>query len=269
MDYKIFWMFLMDSYFDGILISSVFEVLGSVQNGEPAYLSSDAAIYPEALQGLSAKGVFVRKADGSIIQIEDFSLEVVGRVEQKGKLFGYDIRVVPGGKSFGVPKLRLCALCDVIPFSNAYVGGAHHASVVCDVYKPTSYAHASLHGKAGTVLTKLPACELVTGFVPPKPGNKIYTKDLMNYWDYHNPDGEAGGQYVRNIFSFETVLEAAEKTGDPDEFFDYIGSICKQKLIDIDNPEFAEFDKEFRAITFGYNQCDMWAMDSLIDEARK
>jgi hypothetical protein len=227
-----------DNSFEGILLSSVFEVLGAVRNGEPAYISRD---YLLTRQDLSAKGVFVQKPDGSIARVEDFSPEVVGRVNQNGKLLGFDITVVPGGKTFSIPKSRYRALFEVIPFSNA-------------------------HG----TLPELPTRELNTEqkstpeFVEPEISNKINLQGSDVYWDYYNPDSESGGQYVCNKFNITTVFEAVDKTSNPDEFFDFIGSVCSQELVDVDDPEFAEFDAEFRTRVHNYCECDRETMDALM-----
>lgn len=57
-------------------------------------------------------------------------------------------------------------------------------------------------------------------------------EDGRCHWYYYNPDSDSGGQFVLNIFCARDVWEASDMTWQPDDFFDYLGSLCKQELID-------------------------------------
>ncbi|GHV11318.1 hypothetical protein FACS1894219_02270 [Clostridia bacterium] len=87
------------------------------------------------------------------------------------------------------------------------------------------------------------------------------------YWDYYNPDSNAGGQYVCNYFDFVVIKEAAKVSKDPDVFFDTVGSLCKQYCVDIDNPDFPDVDKNFRTAPYTFSNCDKESMDFLIASA--
>lgn len=66
-------------------------------------------------------------------------------------------------------------------------------------------------------------------------------------WIYYNPDSNAGGQYVTNVLSFDEIRAASELYSEPDEFFDYLGSIADQELADIDSEWFKGADEAFRS----------------------
>lgn len=57
-------------------------------------------------------------------------------------------------------------------------------------------------------------------------------EDGRCHWYYYNPDSDSGGQFVLNIFCARDVWEASDMTWQPDDFFDYLGSLCKQELVD-------------------------------------
>lgn len=65
-------------------------------------------------------------------------------------------------------------------------------------------------------------------------------------WMYYNPDSSAGGQYVINHVDYDVILEAAELNLPVQEFFDYLGSECRQELADIDTECFEAAEEEFR-----------------------
>lgn len=59
---------------------------------------------------------------------------------------------------------------------------------------------------------------------------------------YYNPDATAGGQVVQVDFDVDIIKDAA-KYKKPSDFFDHIGSVGRQYLIDAGTPEFkAAFD---------------------------
>ena len=62
----------------------------------------------------------------------------------------------------------------------------------------------------------------------------VYPKDQIAFEAYYNPDSNAGGQFVFNSFSFNTIL-AAEifSRGDPTAFYDYLDAMCTQECVDI------------------------------------
>ena len=66
---------------------------------------------------------------------------------------------------------------------------------------------------------------------------------------YYNPDSSAGGQLVYNRFSFEDLATALEA----DEPLEYIESIARQELIDVDDPAFSNKVREFLADTEDFN----------------
>lgn len=63
------------------------------------------------------------------------------------------------------------------------------------------------------------------------------------HWYYYNPDSDSGGQFVLNIFCARDVWEASDMTWQPDDFFDYLGSLCKQELIDKGTDDYESFIK--------------------------
>ncbi|NLB82152.1 MAG: hypothetical protein GX800_11225 [Clostridiaceae bacterium] len=80
---------------------------------------------------------------------------------------------------------------------------------------------------------------------------------------YYNPDSYAGGQLVYNNISYENVKEAA-KFKDKNKFFDYLGSCCKQTLVDIDTPEFKDCAYSFINKTCDFVESNINTMKALL-----
>lgn len=60
-------------------------------------------------------------------------------------------------------------------------------------------------------------------------------------WVYFNPDSDAGGQLVYNHFSFDQLFDGLDKI----DLLDYISSVCRQTLVDVDDPGFEESARKF------------------------
>ncbi|MDR2513592.1 MAG: hypothetical protein LBD02_00060 [Christensenellaceae bacterium] len=82
-------------------------------------------------------------------------------------------------------------------------------------------------------------------------------------WLYYNPDSIAGGQYVENIFGFDLIREAA----DTEDFFDHIGSCCRQYLIDVDTDEFSYYDEMFKTVPGDFEDCSEKTKTALLAAA--
>ena len=98
-----------------------------------------------------------------------------------------------------------------------------------------------------------------TFLVQPENGNVV--------WIYYNPDSISEGQFVRNVSTFEDIQKAAELHSDPDNFFDYLGSSCKQELIDNNSNLFPAALKEFNQESTLLN-CTQETMDALITASK-
>lgn len=75
--------------------------------------------------------------------------------------------------------------------------------------------------------------------------SKFYVEDDIVREVYYNPDSNAGGQLVTNLYPRSAVVEAHEKYSDINNFWSYLESMAKQYLTDIDTSEFASEAKEF------------------------
>lgn len=80
---------------------------------------------------------------------------------------------------------------------------------------------------------------------------------------YYNPDSNAGGQLVYNSFRFEDIKQAS-KFKSKDEFFDYLGSVSKQTLVDIDTPDFKGCADSFVKNKFDYIDSNINTMKALL-----
>ena len=101
--------------------------------------------------------------------------------------------------------------------------------------------------------------------------DKFYTDsraDLIT-WAYYNANSHAGGQYVVNNVSCDLILEAAAATKNAESFFDHIGSSCRQRLIDVTDPDFAEFDRNFNNVPCAFIGSTAETMASLIALAKE
>ena len=87
-------------------------------------------------------------------------------------------------------------------------------------------------------------------------------------WIYYNPDSDAGGQYVENVIYYDDILKAAQHEA-PFEFFDCLGSDCKQWLIDIGTDGFAEYDRDFKEEPYSFKSADADTRARLIVFAKK
>ena len=82
-------------------------------------------------------------------------------------------------------------------------------------------------------------------------------------WLYYNPDSDAGGQYVENVFGYDLIREAA----DAEDFFDQIGGCCKQYLIDVGTDDFAGYDEMFKTVPGDFNGCTGATQTALVAAA--
>jgi hypothetical protein len=86
-------------------------------------------------------------------------------------------------------------------------------------------------------------------------------------WVYFNPDGNHDrGQFISNLFTFNDVLDAAEKCTDENSFFDYLGSVAKQTLADRGTKEYIEHYMYFYSAT-NLTDCSIRTMQALINKA--
>ena len=66
--------------------------------------------------------------------------------------------------------------------------------------------------------------------------------DLENdrvQWVYYNPDSNAGGQFVMNVFDRTVLEDAMADAIDAEDAFDYIGSVSHQQLVDRGTEQFS------------------------------
>ena len=61
---------------------------------------------------------------------------------------------------------------------------------------------------------------------------------------YFNPDSSAGGQLVYNKYPYALIREAA-KTGNVEDFFQYLNDNCTQYNVDVDNENFLDYAEDF------------------------
>jgi hypothetical protein len=89
--------------------------------------------------------------------------------------------------------------------------------------------------------------------VPDEAEDKFYVdrENGIVRWLYYNPDSDAGGQYVENVFDYALIREA----DDAEDFFDHIGSRCKQYLIDVGTDDFANYDALFKTVPGDFEDC--------------
>ena len=86
-------------------------------------------------------------------------------------------------------------------------------------------------------------------------------------WVYFNPDSNAGGQFVENNLTFDQIVEVAENYPQS-EFFDQLGSIARQYLIDIDTDGFAYEARDHLTAPCQVTGMSVASMTSLIEIAR-
>lgn len=75
--------------------------------------------------------------------------------------------------------------------------------------------------------------------------SRFYMEDDVVREVYYNPDSDAGGQFVTNLHSPSSVIEAHEKCLDNDTLWGYLESSAKQYLTDISDSEFMSAAKSF------------------------
>ena len=81
-------------------------------------------------------------------------------------------------------------------------------------------------------------------------------------WMYYNPDSNSGGQYVTNTLSYDDVIEAARQYEGAGDFFDYLGGIAKQELVDVGTGWFAQAEEQFKQ-TPDFTDCTKATMESV------
>ena len=63
----------------------------------------------------------------------------------------------------------------------------------------------------------------------------IYPNEKLAEEIYYNPDSVNGGQIVRNYITFSQIRNAdVFAKGDPERFFLYLDTVCRQELQDLD-----------------------------------
>jgi len=82
-------------------------------------------------------------------------------------------------------------------------------------------------------------------------------------WMYYNPDSVSGGQFVVNLFSIDDITDALAETMDVESAFDYIGSTCKQYLVDMGSAYFGEAWKQMNSREPFQIGCSYTTLDNL------
>ena len=72
---------------------------------------------------------------------------------------------------------------------------------------------------------------------------------------YINPDSSAGGQLVYNKYPYALIREAA-KTGNVEDFFQYLNDNCTQYSVDADNESFLDYAEDFITEKADYTKSD-------------
>lgn len=115
----------------------------------------------------------------------------------------------------------------------------------------------------------LPHGVCYTTFKASKHTDAFFINEVNNNveWVYFNPDGNDGkGQFVSNLFTFNDILDAAEKYKDENSFFDYLGSVAKQTLADRGTKEYIEHYMYFYSAV-DLTDCSIRTMQALINKA--
>ena len=73
---------------------------------------------------------------------------------------------------------------------------------------------------------------------------KVFKTPLGFEEIYFNPDSSAGGQLVYNKYPYALIREAA-KTGNVEDFFQYLNDNCTQYSVDVDNENFLDYAEDF------------------------
>ena len=88
-------------------------------------------------------------------------------------------------------------------------------------------------------------------------------------WMYYNPDGnESKGQFVTNALPYTDILSAANMHTEPKEFFDYLGTVCRQTLADYGTDLF-DYSNVYFHQEPDYTECSLETMQALIEEAKE
>lgn len=72
---------------------------------------------------------------------------------------------------------------------------------------------------------------------------------------YFNPDSSAGGQLVYNKYPYALIREAS-KTGNVEDFFQYLNDNCTQYSVDVDNENFLDYAEDFITKQADYSKSD-------------
>lgn len=97
--------------------------------------------------------------------------------------------------------------------------------------------------------------------------SKFYIEDDTMKEVYYNPDSNAGGQLVTNLYPRSVIVEAYEIHSNVDSFWDHLESTAKQYLTDIDTSEFAKEAKEFVESPCDYSGNNEETMNALYNWA--
>ena len=100
------------------------------------------------------------------------------------------------------------------------------------------------------------------------PDDRFYIdpqKDTVT-WIYYNGNSSAGGQYVISEIPYSLIDEAHAAADNTEAFFDYFYGDCRQYLVDINTPEFAEADRHFEAAPYSFGGCTEETMNALVAE---
>lgn len=93
--------------------------------------------------------------------------------------------------------------------------------------------------------------------------SRFYIEDDVVKEVYYNPDSDAGGQFVTNLHSPSSIIEAHEKCLDNDTLWGYIESSAKQYLTDISESEFMSVAKSFIENPFDFKGNSEETLDAL------
>ena len=97
--------------------------------------------------------------------------------------------------------------------------------------------------------------------------DKFFKTDSGFTHVYYNPDATAGGQLVYDEISYELIREAYSVYINVEGFFDYLGSACKQYLVDIGTEDFHDSFMDFVNNKADYEGCVKNTMDFLREAA--
>lgn len=99
--------------------------------------------------------------------------------------------------------------------------------------------------------------------------DKFFKTDSGFTHVYYNPDATAGGQLVYNEISSALIWDALADDMSCGSFFNYLGSACKQYLVDIGTEDFHDSFMNFVNDEAAFEGCSETTMHSLQEAAYK